>query len=96
MRRVCIEIDQLEDQNRGFRDGKLFRLLRLELEYVIRDIGGPRCRWSVERSKHDRRGKSRRRRMIHVDHEVQQALRDRLSPFDPEGPWTTAPPRQVT
>jgi hypothetical protein len=82
-RRVCHELYYLEQANRDYLDAQFLGVLRKTLEYVIRDIGG--SSWSVERSRHDLRGKTRRyanRRPIHIDGDLQRALTRRLSPID--------------
>lgn len=78
MRRVAHEIAALEAENAGYRDGRLFGLLRRQLEFVIRDVGGPRCKWSVVRSRKDRRGRPKRRPRI--SRRVQAALTKRITP----------------
>jgi hypothetical protein len=44
MRRVAHELAMLEEENRNFRDGAIFRLLRHETEFVIQDVG--RTSWT--------------------------------------------------
>lgn len=78
LRRTCIELAALEEANRGFRDGRLFEFLRKNLEFCIRDIGGPRCRWSVARARRNRRGRPKRK--SHINAELQRALTKRLTP----------------
>jgi hypothetical protein len=83
LRRVCHEIATLEEMNREYRDGQLFRLLRSQLEQVIRELGPPGCRWSVERSRKDLRGQTlRRSQPSHVNRECRKALRQKLSLLD--------------
>jgi hypothetical protein len=81
MRRVAHELAVLEEQNRNFRDGAIFRLLRHETEFVIQDVG--RTNWTVERSRRDLRGKtSRCDRNRHIDGHLQRALSQRVSAID--------------
>jgi hypothetical protein len=84
MRRVAHELAALEEDNKGFRDNAILTLLRRELEFVIRDIGG--TNWSVQRSRNDLRGRTLGRRTSHervrVDAGVHRALWDRVSPVD--------------
>src|SRR5690348_9107304 len=67
LRRVAHELAELESANGEYRDGKIFSVLRLELERTIQEAGGPRCAWTVERSNHDLRGRTLRKpKTIHV------------------------------
>jgi hypothetical protein len=82
-RRVCHELYDLEQANRDYLDAQFISVLRKTLEHVIRDIG--KSTWSVQRSRRDLRGRTRRRnatRHIHVDADVQRAISRRLSPMD--------------
>jgi hypothetical protein len=84
LRRVAHELAEMEEANKGFRDNAILTLLRRELEFVIRDIGG--TNWSVQRSRSDLRGRTRGRRTSHervrVDASVHRALWNRVSPLD--------------
>src|SRR5438445_10056822 len=84
MRRVCHEMVEMEEANKGFRDNAILTLLRRELEFVIRDVGG--TNWSVARSRNDLQGRTRGRRTSHdrvrVDAGTRRALWDRVSPLD--------------
>ena len=81
MRRVAHELAQLEEENRSFRDGAIFGLLRHQIEFVIGDV--TRSNWTVERSRRDLRRNIRRRgadrRHFHVDGHVLRALGRRSS-----------------
>ena len=83
MQRVCHELAAFEEANKGFRDNAIFTLLRKELEFVIRDVGG--TGWSVARSRNDLRGRTRGRRARHervrVDADVHRASWNRMSPL---------------
>jgi hypothetical protein len=82
LRRVAHELAALEEENRQYHDGIIFSVLRKNLEFVIQDVGG--TNWSVARSKHDMRGKTRWRRdqpRNHVDSKVREALSRRISLF---------------
>jgi hypothetical protein len=78
LRRVAHELALLEDENRTYRDGAIFRLLRHETEFVIQDVGG--TSWTVQRSLHDRRGKTQQRRPFHVNRDLQLAINRRILP----------------
>src|SRR5260221_6071782 len=84
MRRVCHELAAMEEANKGFRDNALLTLLRRELEFVIRDVGG--TNWSVARSRNDLRGRTRGRRTSHqrvrIASDVHRALSQHVSPLD--------------
>jgi hypothetical protein len=82
-RRVCHELYDLEQANRDYLDGQFLSVLRKTLEHVIRDIGG--TAWSVQRSRRDLRGRTRRRssnRQITVDDDLQRAISRRLSSIE--------------
>ena len=83
LRRVAHELAAMEEANKGFRDNAILTLLRKELEFVIRDIGG--TNWSVQRSRNDLRGRTRGRRTSHdrvrVDAGLHRELWDRVSPL---------------
>src|SRR5260370_14145462 len=64
MRRVAHELGTMEEANKGFRDNAILTLLRRELEFVIREVGG--TDWSVARSCNDLRGRARSRRTSHA------------------------------
>ena len=82
MRRVCHELAIIEQENRQYRDGAVFTLLRRELEFVIRDTG--HTSWTVQRSLRDLRGRTRRRdpnrRPFHIDGDLQRAIDHRIVP----------------
>jgi hypothetical protein len=78
MRRVAHELCALEAENRDYRDGAIFCLLRRDLEFVVRDIGG--TNWSVARSRRDLRGRTRRHPCVPIDHHLQKELRYRPLP----------------
>ena len=81
MRRVCHEIAHLEEGNRSYRDGVLFKLLRENLEFVIRDTSG--SSWSIDKCRHDLRCRPRGALRIprtQIDRRLQKELRQRLLP----------------
>ena len=83
LRRVAHELAALEAENALYQDGKIFRVLREELELTIQQAGGSRCSWTVARSNHDLRGKTRSKRSkIHVSREVKADLGRKLSLLD--------------
>jgi hypothetical protein len=86
LRRVAHELAAMETANAGYRDGVLLTLLRKELEFVIREVGG--TDWSVARSRNDLRGRTRGRRTSHdrirVDAGVHRDLWERVSPLSPQ------------
>ena len=93
LRRVAHEIAVVEEENKCFRDGAIFRLLRHELEFVIQDVG--KTNWTVARSLRDLRGRTRRersRRTVHIDVRLQNQLNNRLLPKIVEDPFA-APSR---
>jgi hypothetical protein len=80
-RRVCHELFDLEQENRNYLDGQFLSVLRKTLEHVIQDIG--KTPWTVQRSRRDLRGKTRRRdRNRHIDGHLQRALSQRVSAID--------------
>jgi hypothetical protein len=85
MRRVAHELGTIEQANKGFRDNAILTLLRRELEFVIKDIGG--TNWSVQRSQNDLRGRTRGHHTSHervrIASEVHRALSQHVSPLDP-------------
>jgi hypothetical protein len=87
LRRVAHELALLEEENRNYRDGAIFRLLRHETEFVVQNVGGNS--WTVARSRRDFRGRTRhdrQRRRVQIDHRLQSELRNRLRPsFEQEG-----------
>jgi hypothetical protein len=84
LRRVCHELAEMEAANAGYRDAAILTLLRRELEFVIRDVGG--TDWSVARSRNDLRGRTRGHRTSHdrvrIASEIHRTLRQRVSPLD--------------
>jgi hypothetical protein len=82
-RRVCHELFDLEQANRDYLDGQFLSVLRKTLEHVIQDIG--KTPWSVQRSRRDLRGRTRRRSANHhirVDDDLQRAISRRLSSIE--------------
>jgi hypothetical protein len=82
-RRVCHELFDLEQANRDYLDGQFLSVLRKTLEHVIQDIG--QSSWSVQRSRRDLRGRTRRRssnRQINVDDHLQRAISRQLSSIE--------------
>ena len=78
MRRVAHELAELESKNAQYRDGRLFRYLRYQLEFVIQDVG--KTPWTVARSRLDLRGrKPRGLDLLPRFRGVTPALRDALS-----------------
>jgi hypothetical protein len=82
-RRVCHELFDLEQENRDYLDGQFLLVLRKTLEHVIQDIGN--TPWSVQRSRRDLRGRTRRRsasRQIQINDDLRRAISRRLSPIE--------------
>jgi hypothetical protein len=82
-RRVCHELFDLEQANRDYLDGQFLSVLRRTLEHVIQDIG--KSSWSVQRSRRDLRGRTRRcnaDRHIRIDDDLQRAISRRLSSIE--------------
>jgi hypothetical protein len=81
LRRVAHELVAMEEANAGYRDAAILTLLRRELEFVIKEVGG--TAWSVQRSQNDLRGRTRGHRTSHdrvrVASGVHRALWDRFS-----------------
>lgn len=85
MRRVAHEMSALERENAQYRDGRLFRLLRYQLEYVIQDVG--KTPWTVARSRLDLRGrKPRGRDLLPKFRGADPVLRDMLWKHLTSGP----------
>ena len=86
LKRVAHELSQLEQANAGYRDGKIFQVLRQQLEATIQEVGPPGCKWSVAASRRDLRGRTgRKSRTIHVNRDVQLSLDRKLSLLEDQG-----------
>lgn len=81
LKRVAHELYGLEKEHAGYRDGTIFRLLRTETEFVIKDVSG--SDWTVQRSLRDLRGRTRRNHQ-QIDPAIRAALAQHLSPFKTE------------